>query len=167
MWVCPEFSVGASQKHEPHLNQVNINNSAYSKTSTAVSSQSAYCKRASSFQIPTVCFDLGNEWDDWGDFDDDHLVHASEASLASCTAYAEAKVQQSVDNKMTGRVLTQRAAIAMNLCNDFDKYACFMCRLCHDVTSIPLSLTSPTLCNHCLYTSGVRLDSYTCLPLLS
>lgn len=106
MWVCPEFSVGASQKHELRLNQVNINTSAYSKTSTAVSSQSAYCKRASSFEIPTVCFDLGNEWDDWGDFDDDHLVHASETSLAS--AYAEAKVQQSVDNKMPGRVLTQR-----------------------------------------------------------
>lgn len=115
--MTPEFSVGVIQNHELHLSQVNTNNPAYSERSTAVSSQSANCERASSLQIPTICFDLGNEWDDWGDFDDDNLVHASETSLASCTA--NAKVQQSVDNKMPGRVLTEFLSVQdLKVCID-------------------------------------------------
>lgn len=107
VWMSPGFSVGVSQNHQPHLSQINTNNSSYSKRSTAVSNQSAQCENASFSQIPTVCFDLGNEWDDWGDFDDENLVHASETSLASCTTNAKPQVQQSVNNNMSGRVTTE------------------------------------------------------------
>ncbi|XP_073346991.1 probable ATP-dependent DNA helicase HFM1 [Pagrus major] len=91
MWMNPGVSVGVSQNH---LNQINTTSSAYSKRSTAVSKQSTHYENASSSQIPTVSFDLGNEWDDWGDFDDENLVHASETSLASCPT--KPQVQQSV-----------------------------------------------------------------------
>nr|XP_057922081.1 probable ATP-dependent DNA helicase HFM1 isoform X1 [Doryrhamphus excisus]XP_057922082.1 probable ATP-dependent DNA helicase HFM1 isoform X1 [Doryrhamphus excisus]XP_057922083.1 probable ATP-dependent DNA helicase HFM1 isoform X1 [Doryrhamphus excisus] len=35
-------------------------------------------------QIPSVSFDLGNDWDDWSDFDDENLVHASDTSQSLC-----------------------------------------------------------------------------------
>ncbi|KAA8587737.1 hypothetical protein FQN60_016599, partial [Etheostoma spectabile] len=91
-WMNPGTSVGVSQNHKPLLNQ--INTTSYSKRSTAGSNQGAHYENASSSQIPTVSFDLGNEWDDWGDFDDENLVHASETSSASCPT--NAKVQQSL-----------------------------------------------------------------------
>uniref|UniRef100_A0A3B4ZIL6 Probable ATP-dependent DNA helicase HFM1 n=1 Tax=Stegastes partitus TaxID=144197 RepID=A0A3B4ZIL6_9TELE len=92
----PKPSSG-SQNSKQHLNQINTSSSAYSLRSTAVSEE-----RASSFQLPAVSFDLGNEWDDWGDFDDDNLVHASETSLASCTTNP-----QSVEHNRAGRVNVQ------------------------------------------------------------
>lgn len=98
-WMNPGVSVGVSQNH---LNQINTTSSAYSKRSTAVSKQSTHCENASFSQIPTVSFDLGNEWDDWRDFDDENLVHASETSLASCPT--KPQVQQSVNYNMPGRV---------------------------------------------------------------
>lgn len=95
-------SVGLSQNHKPHLNQISTTNWAYSKRSAAASKQGDYYGNASSSQIPTVCFDLGNEWDD---FDDENLVHASETSLATCRpAVATPQVQQSVDYNLPGRV---------------------------------------------------------------
>ncbi|XP_035525900.1 probable ATP-dependent DNA helicase HFM1 [Morone saxatilis] len=97
VWMNPGISVGVSQNHKPLLNQINTTNWAYSKRSTAVSNQSAHCKNILSSQIPTVSFDLGNEWDDWGDFDDENLVRASETS---CTA--KPQVQPSVDYNTPG-----------------------------------------------------------------
>lgn len=64
--------------------------------STAVSN--THCGRVSFTQIPTVCFDLGNEWDD---FDDENLLNASEASLNLCPA--DAKLQPSREKKIPGR----------------------------------------------------------------
>lgn len=91
LWTKPGISVGVSRNHEPHPNQINTTNSAYTK--------SAHCQKAPSSQIPTVSFDLGNEWDDWSDFDDENLVHASETSS---TTNAKPQVQQSADNNMPG-----------------------------------------------------------------
>lgn len=96
-------SVGVSQNHKPLLNQINTTSSAYSKRPTAASNQGTCCKNASFSHIPTVSFDLGDEWDDWGDFDDENLVHASETSLALCPTNAKPQIQQSVDYNMPGR----------------------------------------------------------------
>lgn len=77
---------GWSQNPEQRLNQIN---------------QYTHCQTVSPSQIPTVSFDLGNEWDD---FDDENLVHASETSFASSTANVKPQIQQSVENNMSGRV---------------------------------------------------------------
>ncbi|XP_070775191.1 probable ATP-dependent DNA helicase HFM1 [Enoplosus armatus] len=95
VWMNSGISVGVSQNHKPHLNQISTTNSAHSKRSTEVSNQGAHGENASASQIPTVSFDLGSEWDDWGDFDDENLVHASETSLALCPTNARPQVQQS------------------------------------------------------------------------
>ncbi|XP_044076280.1 probable ATP-dependent DNA helicase HFM1 isoform X2 [Siniperca chuatsi] len=92
VWMNPGISVGVSQNPKLHLNQINTTNLADSKRSIAVSNQGVHCENASALQIPTVSFDLGNEWDD---FDDENLVHASETSLASCPTNAKPQVQQS------------------------------------------------------------------------
>ncbi|KAM6919896.1 putative ATP-dependent DNA helicase HFM1 [Lycodopsis pacificus] len=97
VWLNSGLSVGASQNHKPLLNQSRRTGSA------VVSNQSAHCVNASSSQIPTVSFDLGNEWDD---FDDENLVHASETSLASHLTGAEPEVQQRVDYNMPGFAAT-------------------------------------------------------------
>ncbi len=102
MRMNPGISVGLSQNHKPLLNQISTTDSAYSKRSTTVSKEGDYYGNASSSQIPTVSFDLGNEWDD---FDDENLVHASETSSASChPAIATPEIQQSVDYSLPGRV---------------------------------------------------------------
>ncbi|XP_068425051.1 probable ATP-dependent DNA helicase HFM1 [Clinocottus analis] len=97
MWMNPGISVAEEQNHELLLNQIKTTSSA------AVSSQGTFCLNASSSQIPTVCFDLGNEWDD---FDDENLVHASETPSASCLTSAEPEVQQCVDYNMPGFAAT-------------------------------------------------------------
>ncbi|KAM9349950.1 putative ATP-dependent DNA helicase HFM1 [Symphorus nematophorus] len=94
VWMTPQ---------KPHLNQINTTNS---KNSTVVSNQSAHGENASTSHIPTVSFDLGNEWDDWDDFDDENLVHASEMPLASCQTNTRPQVQQSEHNKMPGFAAT-------------------------------------------------------------
>uniref|UniRef100_A0A3Q4G5E7 Probable ATP-dependent DNA helicase HFM1 n=1 Tax=Neolamprologus brichardi TaxID=32507 RepID=A0A3Q4G5E7_NEOBR len=87
------MSVG-SQDSQQDLNQINTTSTGHSKSSTALPEQAALCKNTSSLQIPTVNFDLGNEWDDWGDFDDDNLMHASEPALTSYMT-AQPQIQQS------------------------------------------------------------------------
>ncbi|XP_050925720.1 probable ATP-dependent DNA helicase HFM1 [Lates calcarifer] len=79
---------GWSQNPEQRLNQIN---------------QYTHCQTVSPSQIPTVSFDLGNEWDD---FDDENLVHASETSFASSTANVKPQIQQSVENNMSGFAAT-------------------------------------------------------------
>ncbi|XP_053293383.1 probable ATP-dependent DNA helicase HFM1 [Pleuronectes platessa] len=101
VWMNQGISVW-SQNSELHLNRTNTTTSSHSERPTAVTSQGSYCETALSAQIPTVTFDLGNEWDDWGDFDDEHLVHASETSFASCTTNAKPQTQQSVECNMPG-----------------------------------------------------------------
>uniref|UniRef100_A0A3B4EXM0 Probable ATP-dependent DNA helicase HFM1 n=1 Tax=Pundamilia nyererei TaxID=303518 RepID=A0A3B4EXM0_9CICH len=92
------------QDSQQDLNQVNITSTGHSKSSTALPEQAALCKNTSSLQIPTVNFDLGNEWDDWGDFDDDNLMHASEPALTSYTT-AQPQIQQCDENRTPGRSL--------------------------------------------------------------
>lgn len=99
VWMNPGFSVGVSQNPKLHVKQISAINS---KSSTAVSNQGAHSHNVSSSQIPTVNFDLGNEWDDWDDFDDENLVHASETSLTSCAPNAKPQVHQSVEYNMPG-----------------------------------------------------------------
>ena len=103
----PGISVSVSQNQKPPLNQINKTNWAPAQRSTVVSKQGAHCGHASSSHIPTVSFDLGNEWDDWGDFDDENLVHASETPLTSCPNNVKPQVQQSVDYNMPGRVKSE------------------------------------------------------------
>lgn len=102
VWMTTDMSVG-SQDSQQDLNQVNITSTGHSKSSTALPEQAALCKNTSSLQIPTVNFDLGNEWDDWGDFDDDNLMHASEPALTSYTT-AQPQIQQCDENRTPGRV---------------------------------------------------------------
>lgn len=101
----PRFSVCLSQKPKQHRNQINTNSSAHSNRSTVVSDQDTHCETALPSQIPTVSFDLGNEWDDWGDFDDENLVHANETSFASCAANDKPQIQQSVEFNVPGNVM--------------------------------------------------------------
>lgn len=86
---------GWSQNSEQHLNQMNTSNPVYSKRSTALMTKDAHHETALYSQIPAVTFDLGDEWDTWGDFDDENLVHASEISTNdACTANAGPQIQQ-------------------------------------------------------------------------
>lgn len=92
----PGFSVGGSQIHQPDISQTGANGLPRSKVSAFVSN--THCGAVSSTPIPTVCFDLGNEWDD---FEDENLLRASEESL---TLYpANSKCQHSQEKKIPGR----------------------------------------------------------------
>lgn len=110
VWTNPGFSVSVSQNHQMDQSQIKTNSSVCSKSSATASNRSTQGKNASesesSSQIPTVCFDLGDEWDDWGDFDDENLVHASETSTVSCTTNHKTQVQQCADNSKPGAVRT-------------------------------------------------------------
>ncbi|KAM4552713.1 putative ATP-dependent DNA helicase HFM1 [Odontesthes bonariensis] len=94
VWVIPETS-GARRNSTENLSQSDTRNSAKFMGSTATSKQGTVCENASFPQIPTVSFDLGNEWDewddwdDWGDFVDENLLHASKISLAPGGTNAE------------------------------------------------------------------------------
>ncbi|XP_033993207.1 probable ATP-dependent DNA helicase HFM1 [Trematomus bernacchii] len=104
-WSNTGNSVGV--KHKPLQNQTN-KSSTYSNRSSAVPNLSAHHNNASSSHIPTVCFDLGDEWDDWGDFDDENLVNASEMSYQTNTVPA---VQQSVNYSVTGFAAASASAL--------------------------------------------------------
>lgn len=86
---------GWTPNSEQHPNQMNTSNPVYSKRSTALMTKDAHHETALYSQIPAVTFDLGDEWDTWGDFDDENLVHASEISTNdACTANAGPQIQQ-------------------------------------------------------------------------
>ncbi|KAM9323078.1 putative ATP-dependent DNA helicase HFM1 [Pholidichthys leucotaenia] len=95
-WMTAEMC-GGSQMSSQHPDQINTASSAYSKTNTTVSVQESLLPH-----IPTVSFDLGNEWDDWDDFDDENLVRASETW---CATNDKPEIQQHVDNNMKGTLL--------------------------------------------------------------
>ncbi|KAK2822171.1 hypothetical protein Q5P01_022236 [Channa striata] len=107
VWQNSGFSVCTTQTPKEHLNQINTTNLAHSNRATGVSNQGSYCETASSSEIPTVSFDLGNEWDD---FDDENLVHASETSFASCSANAETQNKQ-FEYKMAAPVFTSHSQV--------------------------------------------------------
>lgn len=92
----PGFSAGESQNPKLHVTSMN---SATSGKPAQVSNKGALSHNETPSGIPTVSFDLGNEWDDWDDFDDENLVHASETLVC---APAKSQVQQSVKNNMPG-----------------------------------------------------------------
>uniref|UniRef100_A0A3P9NQ28 Probable ATP-dependent DNA helicase HFM1 n=1 Tax=Poecilia reticulata TaxID=8081 RepID=A0A3P9NQ28_POERE len=97
-WMTLKFSSGS----RPPPNQISTVSSALSGWSTAVPEQKKPYKSPSSLQIPSVTFDLGNEWDDWRDFDDENLLNASETSPPPCESSFQPQVQQHVQNKISG-----------------------------------------------------------------
>ncbi|XP_026231243.1 probable ATP-dependent DNA helicase HFM1 isoform X2 [Anabas testudineus] len=105
-WINPGFSVGLNQNPKHRLNQINTTNSAHSKKSSVVTDLDAHCETTAPSQVPTVSFDLGNEWDDWGDFDDENLVNASETPLISHTTIDKPQMQQSGEFNMPGFAAT-------------------------------------------------------------
>ncbi|XP_008431580.1 probable ATP-dependent DNA helicase HFM1 isoform X2 [Poecilia reticulata] len=100
-WMTLKFSSGS----RPPPNQISTVSSALSGWSTAVPEQKKPYKSPSSLQIPSVTFDLGNEWDDWRDFDDENLLNASETSPPPCESSFQPQVQQHVQNKISAPVL--------------------------------------------------------------
>lgn len=92
----PGFSDGGSQIHQLDISQTCANGFPNWMMSTAVSN--THHPTVSSTQIPTVCFDLGNEWDD---FDDENLLCASEESLTLCLT--NVKPPYSEEKKTPGR----------------------------------------------------------------
>ncbi|XP_038158410.1 probable ATP-dependent DNA helicase HFM1 [Cyprinodon tularosa] len=83
------------------IDQSSTGDCAAFNRSTVASEQS----RFSSVQIPTVTFDLGNEWDEWGDFDDENLLNSSETP--PCTTSSQPEVQQK--HRMSGCAATSSA----------------------------------------------------------
>ncbi|KAF7669759.1 hypothetical protein LDENG_00124140 [Lucifuga dentata] len=109
-WKKPGVSAGVSLNSAPHVNQTSETSLVYAKNSTAVPSQTTYCNNVSS-QIPSVNFDLGNEWDDWGDIDDENLVLASEMPQSLSTSNAKNQDQQSTDYNVPGYATTPAPVI--------------------------------------------------------
>nr|XP_015831544.2 probable ATP-dependent DNA helicase HFM1 isoform X2 [Nothobranchius furzeri] len=72
------------------VNQTKTSTSVHSNWSAATSEQEA-------LQIPAVTFDLGNEWDDWEDFDEENLLHTAAALVPQCRTKPEPQIQQRVD----------------------------------------------------------------------
>uniref|UniRef100_A0A3P8WLM6 Probable ATP-dependent DNA helicase HFM1 n=1 Tax=Cynoglossus semilaevis TaxID=244447 RepID=A0A3P8WLM6_CYNSE len=82
---------------EQSTNQINTSSSGYSQRVIPVTSQVTHGATASSFQIPPVSFDLGNEWDDWSDFDDEKLVRAAQTSYEP-----DPQIRKKHENKTPG-----------------------------------------------------------------
>ncbi|KAM3865988.1 putative ATP-dependent DNA helicase HFM1 [Diretmus argenteus] len=127
MWRKPETGVGESLNPRPWINQRNRTYSAYSESCIIVSDQTIHCDYVSSAQTQSVTFDLGNEWDD---FDDENLVHASETSLSFCAPTAKPQVQQSAAYNTPKGYATQSAAQS---------------KPCFTTTNKPLRSISPTV----------------------
>lgn len=96
MWQKQDTS-GWSQGLEQSTNQINTSSSGYSQRVIPVTSQVTHGATASSFQIPPVSFDLGNEWDDWSDFDDEKLVRAAQTSYEP-----DPQIRKKHENKTPG-----------------------------------------------------------------
>uniref|UniRef100_A0A1A7WFU7 HFM1, ATP-dependent DNA helicase homolog n=1 Tax=Iconisemion striatum TaxID=60296 RepID=A0A1A7WFU7_9TELE len=79
------------------LNQTKTSTSVHSHGSAATSEQDALFKNASALQIPAVTFDLGNEWDDWEDFDEENLLHAAATLVPQYRTKTEPEIQQCID----------------------------------------------------------------------
>ncbi|KAM9789256.1 LOW QUALITY PROTEIN: putative ATP-dependent DNA helicase HFM1 [Neosynchiropus ocellatus] len=86
LWLNPAFSASLNQKPKLHPHSVNTYNCPAPGTSFSTA-------KSPTVQIPTVNFNLVYEHDEWGDFDDENLVHASETSMTSCGP-ADPQVQQ-------------------------------------------------------------------------
>uniref|UniRef100_A0A1A8I5T4 HFM1, ATP-dependent DNA helicase homolog n=2 Tax=Nothobranchius kuhntae TaxID=321403 RepID=A0A1A8I5T4_NOTKU len=74
--------------------------SCVNQTKTSTSVHSNWCAATSeqeALQIPAVTFDLGNEWDDWEDFDEENLLHTAAALVPQCRTKPEPQIQQRVD----------------------------------------------------------------------
>ncbi|XP_068196676.1 uncharacterized protein [Antennarius striatus] len=98
VWTNSCTRAGVDQDYKMHPDQINTNSSVHVKTSkTSASNWKSHCKKPPPSHIPTITFDLGNDWDDWSDFDDENLVRASEKSPLSCAANVEPQDQQPID----------------------------------------------------------------------
>lgn len=104
VWMNPGFCASANQNHQLNRSQIKTNSTVCLKSSDAAPNCSSQGKNASSSQRPSVGADLGGEWDDWGDFDEENLVHASETSATSCTANHNPQVLPAADVSKPGAV---------------------------------------------------------------
>lgn len=102
VWKNPGFCASANQNHYWDRSQIKTNSTVCLKSSEAAPNRSIQGKNTSSSQRPSVGADLGDEWDDWGDFDEENLVQASETSATLWTANYNPQVLPSADASKPG-----------------------------------------------------------------
>lgn len=83
---------------------IKTNSTVCLKSCEAAPNRSVQSKNASSSQRASVGAGLGDEWDDWGDFDEENLVHASETSATLCTTNYNPQVLPSAVASKPGAV---------------------------------------------------------------
>ncbi|XP_077394104.1 putative ATP-dependent DNA helicase HFM1 isoform X2 [Festucalex cinctus] len=76
---------------ETHMNPINTACTISQRTWQATN-QSTHSNNETLSQIPSVNFDLGNDWDDWSDFDEENLVHASGTASLTQTQSNECNI---------------------------------------------------------------------------
>ncbi|XP_076001011.1 putative ATP-dependent DNA helicase HFM1 [Genypterus blacodes] len=121
-WKPPGVSAGVSLNSTPQLNQIS-GTSTYSTAAT-------YCNNVS-LPIPSVSFDLGNEWDD---FDDENLMLSSEMPSSLQTPNAKTQDQES-DYYIQGCATTSAPVILSQA----------QVKPCMTAASTPLRFVSPTV----------------------
>lgn len=102
VWMNPGFCASANQNHYWDRSQIRTNSTVCLKSSEAAPNRRIQGKNASSSQRLSVGADLGDEWDDWGDFDEENLVHASETSDMLCATNYNPQVLPSGDTSKPG-----------------------------------------------------------------
>lgn len=137
MWMNPGVSVCHNQK--PLLSRIQTTSSA------AVTNHGAHCVNASFSKIPTISFDLGNEWDD---FDDENLVHASEMPLDVCLSGAQPEVHQCL-GYMPGRgnTCSTSGMVAWYYLSIFVMIFFFITHLCFSCVGFAAT-SAPVLLDH-------------------
>ncbi|XP_061587436.1 probable ATP-dependent DNA helicase HFM1 [Cololabis saira] len=100
--MVPETSAGGLGSGW-YWNHLNTSRATYSQGSSVTPEQEPLCRSSASLQIPNVSFDLGHECDDWDDFDDENLLHASETK-------SDPLIQRRVENNVSGSNTTSAAA---------------------------------------------------------
>lgn len=86
VWMAPGSCTSANQNHYWDRSQIETNSTVCLKSSEAAPNRSIQGKNASCSQRASGGADLGDEWDVWGDFDEESLVHASETTATSCAS---------------------------------------------------------------------------------
>lgn len=83
VWLNSGLCVSGNQKHQSGQSQLKTKGAVCLKGPEAAQNRSSQVKTASSSQRVSVGPDFADEWDDWGDFDEENLMHASETSATS------------------------------------------------------------------------------------
>lgn len=85
LWRNPGLGASANQNPYWEGSQIKTSSTVGLGSSEVAPNRSIQGKNAPSSQRASVGADLGDEWDDWGDFDEENLVQASETSATLCT----------------------------------------------------------------------------------